>query len=134
MSADKPVILFDGVCNYCNSMVNFVIRQDSEKKFRFATLQSDGGQKLLEEFELPKQDFNSFVFIQNNKAYLQSTAALKVMNLLPWYWKWTQAFWIIPKFLRDAVYDFVAKNRYKWFGRKEVCMIPTPEVRHRFLD
>ena len=88
----------------------------------------------MEEFKLPKQDFNSFVLIQKNKAYLQSTAALKVMNLLPWYWKWTQVFWIIPKFLRDAVYDFVAKNRYKWFGKKEACMIPTPEVRSRFLS
>lgn len=132
--ADDYIILFDGVCNYCNSMINFVIRQDKRKKIRYAPLQSDAGQALLLKHNLPKEDFDSFVFIEKGKAYLQSTASLKVMNQLPWYWKWFQAFWIVPKFMRDGLYNLVAKNRYKWFGKKDQCMIPTPDIRNRFLN
>ena len=131
---DKPIILFDGVCNYCNSMVNFIIRQDTGKKFVFAALQSDTGQKLLKQYNLPTNDLDSFVLIDEGKAYQRSTAALKLYNKLPWYWKWVQIFWIIPAFIRDAVYNFIAKNRYKWFGKKEECMIPTPELKARFLS
>ncbi len=133
LSSDHHIILFDGVCNYCNSMVNFVLLQDKKKKFLFAPLQSVAAQKLLEEYHLPKSDFDSFVFIDDGKTYLSSSAALKVMGKLPWYWQWTQVFWIIPKPLRNWVYSIIAKNRYKWFGKKEVCMVPTPEVRSRFL-
>jgi predicted DCC family thiol-disulfide oxidoreductase YuxK len=130
----KPIILFDGVCNYCNSMVNFIIRQDKHKKFVFAPLQSSTGQQLLHRHHLPSSDFNSFVLIEQQKAYLRSSAALHVLNKLPWYWKWTQFFWIIPSFLRDAVYNLIARNRYKWFGKKETCMIPTPDLKARFLN
>lgn len=133
-TSSNPVILFDGVCNYCNSMINFVIRQDKKQQMRFATLQSDIAQNLLEYYGLSKDNFDSFVFIENGQAYLQSTAALKVLNRLPWYWQWTQLFRVIPKFIRDSVYNFIAKRRYKWFGKKESCMIPTPEVKSRFLD
>jgi predicted DCC family thiol-disulfide oxidoreductase YuxK len=133
-TSSNPVILFDGVCNYCNSMVNFVLRQDKKQSIRFATLQSPIAQTLLEQYGLPKDDFDSFVFIENNQAYLQSTAALKVMHHLPWYWKWTKAFWIVPRFARDRVYNFIARHRYRWFGKKESCMIPTPEIRNRFLN
>ncbi len=131
---EKSIILFDGVCNFCNAGINFIIRQDKKKIFRFAALQSRAGQQLAEEHNLPKKDFDSFILIENGKVYNRSTAGVKVYNKLPWYWKWTQVFWIVPKFIRDGVYDFIARNRYKWFGKKEVCMIPTPELRSRFLD
>jgi predicted DCC family thiol-disulfide oxidoreductase YuxK len=132
--ASKSIILFDGVCNYCNSIVNFIIKQDKEKKFVFAPLQSLTGQQLLHQHGLPSNDFDSFVLIDNKKVYQRSGASLYVLNKLSWYWKWTQIFWIIPPLLRDALYNLVARNRYKWFGKKDSCMIPTPEVRGRFLD
>lgn len=128
-----PVILFDGVCNFCNGTVNFILRQDKKGVFRFAPLQSEAGQKLLHQYHLPKENFDSFLLIEKGKVYKSSTAGLKLYNKLPWYWKWTQIFWIVPKFIRDGVYDFIARNRYKWFGKKEECMVPTPEVRNRFL-
>ena len=129
----KPVILFDGVCNYCNSMVNFIIRQDKQQKFVFAPLQSASGQQLLQKHKLPSTDFDSFVLIDGQKVYLRSTASLNVLKKLPWYWKWTQLFWIFPKFIRDWFYNVIAKNRYKWFGKKEECMVPSKEVREKFL-
>ena len=131
---NHPIILFDGVCNFCNGSINFVITQDKKDVFRFAPLQSPTGQKLLVQYQVGKIDFESFVLIQDGKAYQKSTAALKVLNQLPWYWKALQVFWIIPAFLRNTIYDFIARNRYKWFGKNEKCMIPTPEVRNRFLD
>lgn len=130
----KPIILFDGVCNYCNSMVNFIIRQDKQKRFVFAPLQSATGQQLLLKHHLPLNELNSFVLIDQQKAWLRSSASLQVFKNLPWYWKWTQIFWIIPPFLRNAVYNLIARNRYKWFGKKESCMIPTPDLKARFLQ
>jgi predicted DCC family thiol-disulfide oxidoreductase YuxK len=129
-----PVLLFDGVCNYCNGMTNFIMRQDKKKIFKFATLQSRFGQKILQEYNFPTDTFESFALLDKEKLYLKSTAALLVYNKLPWYWKWTQLFWIFPKFIRDAVYNFIAKNRYRWFGKRNECMVPAPEVKERFLD
>jgi predicted DCC family thiol-disulfide oxidoreductase YuxK len=131
---DTSIILFDGVCNFCDGAINFVLKQDKKDVFRFAPLQSQMGQNLLAQYQIPKKDFESFILIQDGKAYQKSTAAIKVLNQLPWYWKALQAFWIVPKFIRDGIYDFIAHNRYKWFGKKDVCMIPTPEMRSRFLD
>ena len=131
--SDHPVILFDGICNFCNAGVNFIIKQDKKNIFRFAALQSEAGQKLLDQFQLPKSRFDSFVLVDRGKVYKKSSAGLKVYGKLPWYWKWTQLAWVVPRFIRDAVYDFIAKNRYKWFGKKEKCMIPTANVRSRFL-
>ena len=131
---EKPIILFDGVCNFCNASVNFIIRQDKKNVFQFAALQSNAGQQLAEKYHLPKKDFDSFVLIDNGKIYAKSTAGVRVYGKLSWIWKWTQIFWIVPKFIRDAVYDYVARNRYKWFGKKDKCMIPSAEVRSRFLD
>lgn len=130
---DHPVILFDGVCNFCNAGINFIIKQDRKKVFRFAALQSEAGQKLLAQYSLPKKEYESFVLIDGGKVYQKSSAGLRVYGKLPWYWKWTQAFWLAPKFIRNAVYDFIARNRYKWFGKKEACMIPTQDVKSRFL-
>ena len=128
-----PVVLFDGVCNYCNAMVNFIIRRDKKKVFRFAPLQSEAAQKILLQNHLPQINFDSFILVENDKIYQRSDAALRLYNKLPWYWKWTQIFWIFPKLIRDGVYNVIARNRYKWFGKKDQCMVPTPEVRERFL-
>lgn len=129
-----PIILFDGVCNFCNSMVNFIIRQDKKNIFRFAALQSGTGQELLKQHKIDWKANDSFVVIESGRAYQKSDAALKLYNQLPWYWKWSQIFWIVPKFLRDAVYNFIAKNRYSWFGKKNECIIPTPEIKAKFLN
>jgi len=133
MNPAHPVVLFDGVCNFCNATMNFLMKQDKGRVFRFAALQSPAGQQLLEQYSQPKEQFNSFLLIENGKVYRSSTAGLRLYNKLPWYWKWTQVFWIVPPFLRNGIYDFIARNRYKWFGRREQCMIPTPEMRARFL-
>ena len=131
---DKAVILFDGVCNFCNAIVNFIIRQDKKNIFLFCALQSDSGKKFLEQYKINWKLSDSFVVIENGRAYQKSSAALRLYNKLPWYWKWTQIFWIVPKFIRDGVYNFIAKNRYRWFGKKEKCMIPAPGVREKFLE
>lgn len=130
---ENPIILFDGVCNFCNGAINFVLKQDKKGIFRFAPLQSETGQSLLNRYNLSTKEFDSFVLIDNGKVYKKSAASLQVMNKLPWYWKELQLLKIIPTAFRDAIYDFIAKNRYKWFGKKEQCMMPTPEMRNRFL-
>ena len=129
----SPIILFDGICNFCNGMVNFAIRHDKKKRLLFAPLQSEAGQKLLREYNLSQEKFESFILIENGKVYFKSTAALRVVSYFPWYWQELQILRIIPPFMRNAIYDFIASNRYKWFGKKVECMIPTPEVRDRFL-
>jgi len=130
----QPIILFDGVCNFCNSAVNFTLKRNKKANIRFAPLQSEAGQKLLQQYNLPVKDMESFVFIENSKAYQRSTAALKVCRHLRGLWPLSYGLIIVPRFIRDGIYNWIAKNRYKWFGRQESCMIPTPEVRARFLD
>jgi predicted DCC family thiol-disulfide oxidoreductase YuxK len=130
---DKPVILFDGVCNLCSGSVQFILKRDKEKRFLFASLQSAYGQKTLAQFNLPLDNFNSFILYQDGKIFSKSTGALKMFSLLSG-WGWVKIFWIVPKFIRDAVYNLIANNRYKWFGKKEECMIPTKELKERFLE
>jgi predicted DCC family thiol-disulfide oxidoreductase YuxK len=132
-SAIHPIILFDGVCNFCNNTINFLIRQDKKGVFHFAPLQSEIGQSLLRQQGLDQQQFDSFVLVTNSKAYLKSSAALQLIQHLPWYWQWARLLWVVPRPIRDGVYNWIARNRYKWFGKKDACMIPTPEVRSRFL-
>ena len=129
-----PIILFDGICNLCNSSVQYVIKHDPGALFKFASLQSEQGQNLLKQFNLAANDLNSFVLIQDNKAYTRSTAALKVAKQLNGAIKLLYGFIIVPAFIRDAVYKLIARNRYKWFGRKDQCMVPTPEVKSKFLQ
>lgn len=129
---EQAVILFDGVCNLCNGAIKVVIQQDKRKAFKFASLQSAAAQQLLQQYGDFKK-FDSFILLENGKLFQKSAAALKVLKHLPWYWQWMQVIWIVPKRLRDAVYDFIATNRYKWFGKKDQCMMPTPEIRSRFL-
>ena len=130
---NKPVILFDGVCNLCSGSVQFILKKDKKKRFLFASLQSEYGQKLLQQFNLPPDNFNSFILYQEGKIFSKSTGALKMFSLLNG-WGWVNVFWIVPKFIRDAVYNLIANNRYKWFGKKEECWLPTPELRARFLE
>ena len=130
----NPIILFDGVCNLCNNSVQFVIKHDKTSKFSFAALQSSAGKALLQQHGLPQQGFDSFVLIQNEKVSLQSTAALNVAKQLAGPIQLLYAFIIVPAFIRNAVYNLIAKNRYKWFGKKESCMIPTIALQSRFLN
>ncbi len=130
---NAPVILFDGVCNLCNASVQFIIKRDKEKVFQFASLQSRYGQQLLKDHNLPQDVLNSFILYKDGIVYTRSTAALMVSSVLKG-WKWTKALKIFPKFLRDFVYNVIAKNRYRWFGKKDECMIPSPEMKARFLE
>lgn len=130
----NPIILFDGVCNLCNRSVQFVIRHDTHALFRFASLQGKTGQQLLQQYGLSDALMNSFVLIQNNKAFTKSTAALLVSKQLSGPIKLLYAFLLVPPFIRDAVYKLIAKNRYKWFGRKDTCMVPSKLLVNRFLN
>ena len=130
----QSIILFDGVCNFCNSSVNFVIRRDSKNRFQFAALQSNTGKALLKQYHLPENQLDSFVLIEDNEAHTQSTGALKVCKHLSGAWPIFYVFILIPAFIRNGIYHFIAKNRYKWFGKKDACMIPTSAVKSKFLD
>ena len=133
MVSSSPIILFDGICNLCNRSVQFIIKQDKEKVYRFAAFQSKAGQKLLQQYNLPLKQYSSFLLIENNKAYSQSTAALKVAKNLSGLVKLAVVFNIVPAGIRNIVYNFVARNRYQWFGKKESCMVPTQDLKARFL-
>ena len=128
-----PIILFDGVCNFCNSAVNFTIKRNSKSNIMFAPMQTEAGQKLLKQYNLPLNDMQSFFFIEEGKAYKQSTAGLRVCRHLRGLWPLCYGLIIVPGFLRDGIYNWIAKNRYKWSGVRQQCMIPTPEVKARFL-
>ncbi len=127
-----PVILFDGVCNFCDASVQFILKRDPNEIFRFASLQSDAGQELLRKYKVP-DDVDSMILIENEKVYFKSSAALRISRHLQGVWKLFYAFIILPAPIRNAMYDLIAKNRYKWFGQKESCMLPPPNVRKRFL-
>jgi predicted DCC family thiol-disulfide oxidoreductase YuxK len=134
MIQENPIILFDGVCNLCNSSVQFVLKHDKQKRFRFASLQSEAGQALLKKYQVPQTNFNSFVLIKNNNVFIKSTAALMVAKELQGAIKILYGFIIVPSFIRNGVYNIIAKNRYKWFGKQESCMMPTPDLQSRFLN
>ena len=118
---NQPIILFDGVCNLCNHSVRFVIKKDVKHIFKFASLQSDFGKKILAENRLDEKSFSSFILVENGKLYFKSTAALKVVKKLTGLVKLLYIFIIIPPFIRNFIYDVVARNRYKWFGKSDVC-------------
>lgn len=130
----NPIIFFDGVCNLCNTSVQFVIRHDKKKQFLFASLQSPIGQQLLKEHQLSSDHYDSFILYEQQKIYLASTGALKCARRLAAPWSWLYGLLIIPRFIRDAIYHFIARNRYRWFGKKEACWLPTPELKSRFLS
>lgn len=128
------IILFDGVCNFCNYWVNFAIKRDRKKKLKFTTLQGETAKQLLLKFHINPISINSVVFIDKDKAYTQSSAVIRICKYLNGGWKLFYGFMIFPKFIRDFFYNIIARNRYKWYGKKESCMVPTPEVKERFLD
>jgi len=130
---DHPILLFDGVCNLCNGTVQWVIEHDPGAKFRFASLQSETGQQLLQAHHLPTGELNTVVLVDGGKAYTRSDVPLRIVGKLGGLWPILQAFYIVPKPLRNAVYDWIARNRYRWFGKKEACWLPTPELKARFL-
>ncbi|MDP4264850.1 MAG: thiol-disulfide oxidoreductase DCC family protein [Bacteroidota bacterium] len=131
---EGPVVLFDGVCNLCNHSIQFIIKRDRKKKFLFASLQGKTGQEILKKFGLPDNQFNSFILADGDKVYTRSSAALHIARELKGGWKLLYGFMIVPRFIRDSVYNLVAKNRYKWFGKKEECWVPAAELKERFLE
>jgi predicted DCC family thiol-disulfide oxidoreductase YuxK len=131
--SSHPIILFDGVCNFCNGAVNFTIKREKKNNIHYAALQSDAGRKLVQQYGLPADDMRSFLFIENGKIYNRSTAALRVCRYLKGLWPLCYGFMIVPAFIRNGIYNWIAKNRYKWFGKRQECMIPTPEIRAKFL-
>ena len=128
-----PLILFDGVCNLCAWAVRFIIERDPKGVFRFASLQSDLGKELLTKHGLATDSMDSFVLIEGGTAFTESTAALRVAQRLSGAWPLCSAALIFPRCLRDPAYRFIARNRYRWFGKQDSCMMPTPELRARFL-
>jgi predicted DCC family thiol-disulfide oxidoreductase YuxK len=127
------IVLFDGVCNFCNASVNFVIERDTAGYFKFAPLQSEIGEELIEKHGIDKADTDSVIVVENDRAYTHSSGALKIARRLDGIWSWAYAFVIVPKPIRDLAYRIFAKCRYRLFGRQDACMMPTPEIRARFL-
>jgi predicted DCC family thiol-disulfide oxidoreductase YuxK len=133
MPASKPIILFDGVCHLCAGAVQFILRRDPHYRFRFASLQSPVGIALREQHQIDTRSIDTLVLIDNGKAYTRSTAALRIARLLNAPWPLCYAAIVIPRPLRDAAYDFIARHRYRWFGKSEACLMPKPEWKERFL-
>jgi predicted DCC family thiol-disulfide oxidoreductase YuxK len=128
------ILLFDGVCNLCNASVLFVIRRDKKKEIKYAAIQSKQGKMLLQQYHIEEAYLGSLIFIEDGKVYLKSTGALRLCKYLKGLWPALYLFIFVPALIRNAVYDFVAKNRYQWFGKKETCMVPTVELKSLFLD
>lgn len=126
------IILFDGICNLCSNVVQFIIKRDKGNVFKFASLQSEVGQKLIHQFAIPINT-NSFILIDRGKIYTQSTGALKVASKLSMPWRFFGIFIIVPPFIRNAVYQFIATHRYNWFGKKNECWIPSSALKNKFL-
>lgn len=128
-----PVILFDGVCNLCNVSVQWVLKRDQKGQFRFAALQSETGQRLLERFGQNRESFDTVVLVDGDRLFTRSDAAIEIARRLGKPWSWLALLRWIPKRPRDAAYDIVARHRYRWFGRRETCMLPRPEWKERFV-
>lgn len=134
LPVNKKIILFDGVCNLCNSAITTIIKYDKKNDFLFTPLSSKTGQEILNHIQIDTSKIDSIILYAPSLTYnIKSSAALKIMNSFGGFWKLSTVFWIVPKPIRDIIYDFIAKNRYKWFGKKENCMIPTPELKSKFL-
>ena len=131
---DPPVVLFDGVCNLCNGSVIFIIKRDAQSKLKFASLQSDYGATQLKKYNLPASSLNSVLLVKEDRLFQKSNAALEIAAMLDGIWPSLYIFKLIPRVMRDFIYEWIAKNRYKWFGKKAACMIPTPEMKSRFIN
>ena len=130
---NKKIILFDGVCNLCNGSVVFIIKRDKKDVFRFAAIQSEEGQKLVEDYQIDTTKVDSILLLDGKNYYAKSTAALTIARYLKGGYPLLYGFMILPAFFRNWIYDIIARNRYKWFGKKESCMIPTPELKGKFI-
>lgn len=131
-AADR-IVLYDGVCNLCNESVKFIIQHDRNAKFRFAPMQEPAGKALLKQHGLDHIDLSTFVLIRDGRAYLRSSAWMRIMRDLDGAWPLFSVFAIVPPFIRDRAYDYIGARRYKWFGKQESCLIPTPDTKRRFV-
>ncbi|MEQ8424591.1 MAG: thiol-disulfide oxidoreductase DCC family protein [Cyclobacteriaceae bacterium] len=130
----KAIILFDGVCNLCNGSVQFIIKRDPKRKFSFAALQASFGQAQLKRLGVSDESLESIVLLKDGRFYQRSNAVLEIAKMLGGLWPIFYVFKIVPTFIRDWIYKWIATNRYRWFGKKDQCMIPTPDLKSRFLD
>ncbi|MBO9675030.1 MAG: DUF393 domain-containing protein [Sphingobacteriaceae bacterium] len=128
----QPVIFFDGVCNLCNSSVQFVIAHEKKDQFKFTPLQGDYAREMLPKFNVDTEKLNTILLLEDGKLYTKSSAALRIARKLDGLIPLLYAFLIVPKFIRDWFYDMIAKNRYKWWGKQESCWLPTPELKSKF--
>ena len=133
-SSCNKIVLFDGVCNLCSNSIQFILKRDKMNQFLFGSLQGTYGQAMLKKYQLPENEFNSFMLIEGEKLYTKSSGALRMLKHLGGLWSLLYVFIIIPKFIRDGIYNWIAKNRYKWFGKKNECWLPKPEWKARFLE
>lgn len=133
MDKQKPIVFFDGVCNFCSYWVNFAIKRDRNKRLLFSPLQGETAKEILKRFNLDPKATDSVILVQKEKAYTQSSAAFRIYKYLDGGWKWFYVFIVVPKFIRDFFYDIIARNRYKWFGKKKKCMVPDKDILERFL-
>lgn len=128
------IILFDGVCNLCNGMVNFVADRDPDLHFKMASLQSKTGQQILERLEMPKEHFETIILVENGTAFTHSSSILRILKKLTGLWPLLSVFLLVPPPIRDGIYKWVSSNRYRWFGKQETCRVPEPGMEQRFLE
>ncbi len=131
---DSGIVLFDGVCNMCNGAVDFILQRDSAGRFKFASLQSEAAQAIYARHGRKPGDLSTMALVEDGKIYTRSTAALRIARRLDGLWPLMYGFIVVPPILRDAIYRWVAANRYRWFGKRETCRVPTPDEQARFLD
>ena len=130
----EKIVLFDGECNFCDASVQFIIKRDPNEIFKFASLQSEVGRKLLKEYKVPEEIDSVVLIVPNQRQYyIKSSAALTISKNLSGLWGWMYMFKLVPLPIRDRIYDIIAGNRIKWFGKKDHCILPSPEIRKRFL-
>jgi predicted DCC family thiol-disulfide oxidoreductase YuxK len=129
----ERVIVFDGICHWCNAWVNFTLARDPHGKFKFGTLQSEPAQQILKDLRLPAEDFETFLLLEHGRVFTKSTAAMRILRHLPGLWPCLYLGIVIPRPLRDALYDYIARHRYQWMGKAETCRVPTSAERERFV-
>ncbi len=134
MDKENAIVLFDGMCNFCSGSAMFIIKRDRKGYFRFAAFQTDPGRSLLQEYDIEPEKFDSLILIEKGKVYRRSVAALRIARRLMGGWPVFYAFIIIPSFIRNFFYDLVARNRYRWFGKRKTCFIPDQDIRNRFIS
>ncbi|MCB0835833.1 MAG: thiol-disulfide oxidoreductase DCC family protein [Bacteroidetes bacterium] len=129
----ESIIIFDGVCNFCNASVDFIMKRDKQKRFKFTANQNEAGKEILSKENIDTEDVGTIYLLDEGKLYKESTAALRIARHLTFPWNLAYGFVVVPRFLRDPVYQLIARNRYKWFGKKDSCRLPSPEEAARFI-